>query len=135
MAYKVFISHSSVDTWVSEQIELHLQKLGADTFLDERNIEVGDDFEAVITREVKNSDEILILFTPWALERTYIWLEIGMSMILNIRIVPVLHGITIKQFSENTKVPNKLKNADMVELNNIQRYFNEVKTRILNTAK
>ena len=34
MTYKVFISHSSKDTWVAKQIERHLQECGAHTFLD-----------------------------------------------------------------------------------------------------
>ncbi len=43
--YRVFISHSSVDTWVARQIARYIEECGASTFLDEADIEYGDDFE------------------------------------------------------------------------------------------
>ena len=77
MAYQVFISHSSADTWVARQIARHIEELGASTFLDEEDIEHGDDIEEEILSAAQNSDELLVLLTPWALTRPYIWIEIG----------------------------------------------------------
>ncbi len=45
MKYKIFISHSSTDTWVARQIAKHIENLDASTFLDEADIDYGDDFE------------------------------------------------------------------------------------------
>ena len=41
----VFISHSSQDTWVARQIAREVSLCGATPFLDEADVEVGDDFE------------------------------------------------------------------------------------------
>ena len=41
----VFISHSSIDTWVAAQIAREVSVAGATPFLDEANISVGEDFE------------------------------------------------------------------------------------------
>jgi hypothetical protein len=45
---QVFISHSSIDTWVAKQIALQIENCGARFFLDEADIHHGDDFEEKI---------------------------------------------------------------------------------------
>ena len=74
--YTVFISHAGTDTWVATQIAAHINE-HADTFLDEANVDFGDDFEAIILAQLRDSQEMVVLLTPWALHRPYIWLEIG----------------------------------------------------------
>jgi len=75
--FQVFISHSSVDTWVARQIARAVEERGASYFLDEADMEYGDDFEDNILAAVRASQELLVLLTPWAIKRPYIWLEIG----------------------------------------------------------
>lgn len=41
----VFISHCGKDTWVAKQIAREVSSRGAMPFLDEANVEVGEDFE------------------------------------------------------------------------------------------
>src|ERR1700722_10652486 len=65
----VFISHSSRDTWVAKQIAAHVKCVGAETFLDEADIEHGDDFDDEIVKASKRCTELLVLLTPWAVER------------------------------------------------------------------
>ena len=72
--YQVFISHSSIDTWVAQQLARYVQESGASTFLDEADIEYGDDFEDRILEAAQASEELLVLLTPWATKRPYIWL-------------------------------------------------------------
>jgi hypothetical protein len=73
----VFISHSTRDTWVAKQIAEHVTRCGAKPFLDEADIEVGDDFEREILESLEKADELLVLMTPWALKRLYVWAELG----------------------------------------------------------
>jgi putative NADPH-quinone reductase len=65
----VFISHSAKDTWVAKQVAEHITRCGAKPFLDEADIEVGDDFEQEILEFLEKADELVVLMTPWALER------------------------------------------------------------------
>ena len=44
----VFISHSGKDTWVAKQIAREVSLCGAIPFLDEADVEVGEDFEEKI---------------------------------------------------------------------------------------
>jgi hypothetical protein len=74
---QVFISHSSMDTWIAKQIATLIGQCGATCFLDEADVQIGDDFEDKIREAANASGELLVLLTPWAIERPYIWLEMG----------------------------------------------------------
>jgi hypothetical protein len=50
MPVRVFISHSSTDTWVAKQIASHIKNCDAETFLDVAHIQHGDDFETEILK-------------------------------------------------------------------------------------
>lgn len=134
MDYKVFISHSSTDTWVARQLANHIEELGASTFLDESDIEYGDDFEERILEAVRVSQELLVLLTPWALKRPYIWLEIGAIWGLGRRVIGVLHGLSPNELVTQEGTPALLKRIDLVELNNIDTYFEQLKRRITNAG-
>lgn len=128
--FKVFISHSSIDTWVAKQIALQIVSVGASTFLDEADIAHGDDFEDNIREAAQESNELFVLFTPWSTTRPYIWLELGMFWGSQKRIVAVLHGITPKELSSDERIPILLKKTDMLTLNEIDSYFSQLKARV-----
>lgn len=128
--FQVFISHSSVDTWIARQIARHLEERGAKAFLDEADIEYGDDFEERILAAAKSSTELLVLLTPWAIKRPYIWLEIGAVWGQGKRIVGVLHGLSANELVTQEGTPALLKRIDLVEINNIDSYFEQLSSRI-----
>ena len=130
MKPRVFISHASADTWVAKQIAGHVQGRGASTFLDEEDIQHGDDFEEKILDAEATCTELLVLLTPWSLSRTYIWLEIGFFRRGSKRIVGVLHGVTAQEVATDPRIANLLKKLDVVDLNNIERYFDELHSRV-----
>ena len=63
--------------WVAKQIAREVAACGAKPFLDEAEIDVGADFEEEILSFLERADELLVLLTPTALNRLYIWAEIG----------------------------------------------------------
>ncbi|UCH97703.1 MAG: toll/interleukin-1 receptor domain-containing protein [Candidatus Aminicenantes bacterium] len=130
MKYKVFISHSSKDTWVARQIAKYIENLGADAFLDEADIDYGDDFEKRILEAVRTSHELLVLLTPWALKRYYIWLEIGAIWGLGRRVIGILHGLSPNELVTQEGTPALLKRIDLLDINNIDTYFEQLKRRI-----
>jgi hypothetical protein len=77
---RIFISHASSDSWVARQLAAHIRGFGADTFLDCEHIQHGDDFEEKIIDAAGDCTELLVLFTPTASDRKYVWLEIGMFL-------------------------------------------------------
>jgi hypothetical protein len=128
--YRVFISHSSVDTWVAKQLAQRIEAGGAATFLDESDIAYGDDFEARILEAARNSEELLVLLTPWAIERPYIWLEMGVFWGRGKRIIGVLHGLTAKELTTREGIPALLKRIDLVDINRVDLYFAQVAARV-----
>jgi TIR domain len=128
---KIFISHSSSDTWITKQIEIELKKLDVTIFLDDGFLDVGDDFEKIILKELKSSDELVVLITPESIKRPYVWLEIGAAWIREIRIVGILHGITIEELSSDPKNPVLIKKSNLIHLNDFDKYANQLKKRLL----
>ncbi len=127
---KVFISHASPDLWVAKQLELKAKACGAEAFIDSEKIEYGDDFEDVIISEADSSTELLVLFTPIASERKYVWLEIGMFLGSGKRIVAALYGVTKEELAKDQFTPIAIKKISSVELNNIDDYFEQLNNRV-----
>lgn len=128
--FQVFISHSSVDTWVARQIARAVEACGATFFLDEADMEYGDDFEDRILAAVRASQELLVLLTPWAIKRPYIWLEIGAIWGQGQRIVGVLYGLSVKELMTDEGTPALLKRITLVEINKLDEYFEQLTTRV-----
>lgn len=129
MNHKVFVSHSSRDTWVALRIANEIEKCGATAFLDEVHIQKGDDFEEEILKAEESCTELLVLLTPWALKRSYIWLEIGFFRRGRKRIVGVLHGLTPIDLTADQNVGVLLNKLDLVDLNDLDTYFAQLRTR------
>jgi hypothetical protein len=127
---RVFISHSSADSWVAKQIAVNVERCGAGTFLDAVHIEHGDDFEDRILQAASECAELLPLFTPWSLDRPYVWLEIGAFWAAGKRMVGVLHGVDPKALSTEERIPIALKKLDLVQLNGIDSYFKQLGQRV-----
>lgn len=125
----VFVSHSGEATWVAKQIARAIAERGARPFLDEADVDIGADFEEAIQEFLGRAHELLVLFTPWALERPYVWVETGAALMRNIPIVVVLHGLSRDEFQSHPRVPVFLKRRNIVKLNDIEKYFAQLSSR------
>lgn len=130
MTSKVFISHSSIDTWVARQIGRHINDVGSDTFLDEADIDRGDDFEDEIVKAAKECTELLVLLTPWSATRPYTWLEIGLFRHDSKRIVAILYGLNTEDVSTDKNIRVLLKKLDLVRIDDIQSYLDQLARRV-----
>ncbi|MEW6218828.1 MAG: toll/interleukin-1 receptor domain-containing protein [Thermodesulfobacteriota bacterium] len=126
----VFISHSGTDTWVAKQIAREIADRGAVPFLDEAEIDVGADFEDDILSFLEKADELVVLITPWALERPYVWAELGAAWGRRIPIVGLLLGLSASELQARPGVPVLLKKRDLLTLNEIDVYLGQLRGRI-----
>lgn len=126
----VFVSHSGQDTWVARQIAREIEDRGATPFLDEAQVEVGSDFEEDILDFLQRAHELVVLLTPWALERPYVWAEIGAAWGRRITIVALLLGITPTELQSKPGIPVLLKKRDLLPLNDIQLYLEQLEGRV-----
>jgi hypothetical protein len=125
----VFVSHAGEDTWVARQIANQIASCGAKPFLDEADVDVGAEFEENIRDFLDKADELLVLFTPWAFERPYVWIEIGAAWLRRIPIVVALHGLSMKDFQTHPNAPVFLKKRDIIHLNEMDQYFDQLRVR------
>ena len=128
----VFVSHSGPDTWVAKQIAREIQARGATTFLDEAQIAVGADFEEEILNSMEKAHELVVLLTPWSLDRPYLWAEIGAAWLRRIPIVPLLLGVTPAELDTRPGIPI-LKKRNPLHLNDIGKYLEELSARVRQT--
>ena len=87
---KIFISHSSRDKWAARRISAEIEQLGADTFLDEKDIETGESIDESISVHLKDSDELLVLLSPASVKSDWVLVEVGGAKALGKRLVPIL---------------------------------------------
>jgi TIR domain len=127
--YRIFVSHGGADSWVASQIASCLRDCGATTFLDNDDLSKGDDFKHVIRAEVGRSDELLALFTPWSMQRSWVWVEIGAAWVSQKRVVTVLYQVTLADL-DRAGGRAILNDLNLVEINELDRYFQEVKLRV-----
>jgi hypothetical protein len=126
----VFVSHCGLDTWVAKQIAREIEARGATPFLDEAQVDAGADFEEDILGFLQRAHELVVLLTPWALERPYVWAEIGAAWGRRIPIVALLLGITATELQTRPGIPVLLKKRDLLELNDIEIYLAQLETRV-----
>jgi hypothetical protein len=126
----VFISHSGQDTWVAKQIAREVAACGATPFLDEADVDAGAEFEDAILEFLSKAHELLVLLTPWALERPYIWAEIGAAWGRRIPIVAILHGMTPHELQSRPGIPVLIKKRDLISLNEVETYFSQLRDRV-----
>ncbi|HTV54614.1 MAG TPA: toll/interleukin-1 receptor domain-containing protein [Terriglobia bacterium] len=126
----VFVSHSGQDTWVAKQIAREIEGCGAKPFLDEAEIDAGADFEEDIRRFLEHAHELVVLLTPWALERPYVWIELGAAWGRRIPIVALLLGITPGELQSRPGVPVLLKKRDLLQLNDVEAYLQQLRRRV-----
>ena len=130
LSHFVFVSHSGEDTWVAKQIAREISARGAEAFLDEAHVEVGADFEDDIREFLEKAHELVVLFTPWALQRPYVWAEIGAAWLRQIRIVVLLLGMTPTEFQALPSAPVFLKKRDIIKLNDVDIYLKQLEARV-----
>jgi len=132
--YRVFVSHGSDDRWIASQIAKCISGLGAETFLDETNIPKGANFKQIIHKEIAVSDEVVALFTPWSAKRSWVWIEMGAAWGQSKPVVAVFYGMELLDLEESGQGKGMLEDINVVQLNDIERYFTEIGSRI-NGAK
>ena len=125
----VFVSHSGEDTWVARQIALSIERCGATPFLAQAYVDVGAEFEEDIREFLDKADELVVLFTPWSLERPYVWAEIGAAWIRRIPIIVLLLGLSNGEFQARPNAPVFLKKRDIISLNQIDQYLAQLQAR------
>ena len=127
-AYLVFISHSTKDRWIARQIAYLLEKRGSEfgvtTFLDERDILVGDSIPDAIRKCFRNCNEFLVLLSRNSIDRPWVLIEISAAWGHSKRIVAVIDKVTPEEMPE-IMLPYK-----GIDLNDLDEYIDQMLDRV-----
>lgn len=95
---RLLISYSHIDTFFAKKLKVALEEYNFQTFLDEHNIEIGDDIVSRIKNEIYIADFVLVLITPNSVKSDWVQWEIGYTLDREIneqrkKLLPILmHG-------------------------------------------
>jgi len=136
VAYRVFLSHGWADRWVATQIERRIRSdCGAETFIDVFDIKKGDDIEGRIFSEMHGIDELVVLFTPWSVERNWLWVEIGAARVLGKRVVAILYQVSFDSIDREKGGATFLRAKNAVDINDLDTYLSELRERVRGAAR
>jgi hypothetical protein len=130
LPYRVFISHASHDKWAAGQIAKEVMAVGATCFLDSSAIETGDEFDEELKQALHDAAELLILLTPAALQRPYVWIELGIAWSQGKRIIGILHGMTTSDLAAHDGAPAFVKGILLRDINELDTYLEELRKRV-----
>lgn len=92
---KVFISHSSKDEALASKVVSYLEQSGLDVWYDSREIMPGDNWADKVAQGLRESEAMVVLVTPSALESNSLRRDINYALTqkrFKGRLVPVLAG-------------------------------------------
>jgi hypothetical protein len=121
---KIFISHSSHDKWIAGKISADLVGRGFETFLDEKDIKTGESIDRTIGDQLRDCDELLLLLSPQSKASNWVFIEIGGAKALSKGVATILIHLGAND------VPSPLNQARVRDLNEIERYYEELKQRV-----
>lgn len=128
--YVIFISHSTNDRWIAKQIAKLLEQVGGvKTFLDERDIEIGDSIPDTIRQRIKECNEFLVLLTKNSINRPWVLIEISAAWGHGKRIIAVIDKVTPEEMPE-IMLPYKA-----VDLNGLDEYVGQLLDRVRGTGQ
>jgi len=124
--YQVFVSHATADKWLATVLCEKIERTGASTSRDDRDIDGGDDIPDRIRGEIKRSNEMVILLTPESTGRPWVLLEAGGAWVTRARyrIVAVLCHVRVDT------IPEMLASKKAIPLNAFDEYLKELKERV-----
>jgi hypothetical protein len=132
---RVFVSHGSHDQWVAAQIARVVRETGARAFLDGTDIPKGANFKQRIHEEIRCSNELIALFTPWSAKRSWVWIEIGAAWDRQIPVVAVFYGMKLSDLEESGQGKATLEDTNILQLNDFDAYVDELGRRVRGLTK
>jgi hypothetical protein len=119
----VFISHSSSDSWIANQMSKELEALGVETWLDTMKLLGGDNIREEIVKGITRCREAIVLVTPRSVESTWVSVEIGILLEQRKRITPILCYAS----PEGIKV---LSDVKAIDLNDFDDFLTQLQQRM-----
>lgn len=86
----MFISYSSRDAFIASVMKERVESLGAEVWLDSKDVEGGDIVSDTVRRGIEACDEAIVLVSPSSRESQWVLFEIGAIWGRKKRVTPIL---------------------------------------------
>lgn len=126
--YLVFISHSSADVWIAEQMDKQIRALGAETWLDKKDLKGGDILFDEIIRGIDACDEALVLVSPKSVESQWVIYEMGAVSGQHKRVTPILNQVNYDAIAP-------MKGVKSIDLNEFDEFLIQLAKRMSERSK
>ena len=103
-----------------------IEALGAECWLDEKDLAGGDVIVEDIRRGINACDEALILISPNSVKSKWVPFEIGGLRQLEKHVTPIFNNVEAQQMEP-------LKDIKGVDLNNFEQFLSQLKRRVSDT--
>ena len=126
--YLVFISHSSLDAWIARVMVEKIEALGAECWLDEKDLAGGDVIAADIIRGIRACNEAIVLISPNSVKSQWVSFEIGGVRAHHKRVTAVLNHVKPQQMATVQDIKG-------IDLNRLDQLLSELRKRIHEKAR
>jgi len=123
VVYVVFISHSSHDAWVARMMAEKIRGLGAECWLDEKDLEGGNVIADDIIRGIDSCHEAIVLISPNSLHSQWVAFEIGGVRAQHKRVTPILNNIKPEEMAP-------MRDIKGIDLNKFEQFLAQLGRRI-----
>jgi|SRR5437868_1774672 len=121
--YVVFLSHSSLDTWIANVIAEKIHALGADCWVDEKDLAGGNVIVEDIIKGIDACHEAIVLISPNSVKSQWVSFEIGGVRAQHKRVTPVLNNVKPQQMAPMQDIKG-------IDLNKLDQFLAQLKKRI-----
>jgi len=73
---------------------------------------------------------MVVLLTPWSVDRNWVWVELGAARALGLRIVPILYQVSLGEIDRERGGKTFLGGKNVVEINEFDQYLIELTKRV-----
>jgi hypothetical protein len=127
-SYVVFISHSSLDKWIAQVMAEKIEALGAQAWLDMKELEGGAVISEEIRRGIDECQETIVLVSSNSINSQWVIFEIGATWGQHKRVTPILLNV-----SGDAIAP--MKDVRAMDINRFDEFLSQLKKRIQQAAK
>jgi hypothetical protein len=124
--YLVFISHSSLDAWIARVMVEKIKALGAECWLDEKDLAGGDVIVEDIIRGIDACHEAIVLISPNSVKSQWVSFEIGGVRAQHKRVTPILNNVRPDDMAP-------MKDIKSIDLNKFELFLSQLKRRVAQT--
>lgn len=121
--YRVFLSHSHQDQWLSGAIKEKIEACGIRVWLDAFDIPGGADIEERILQGLEACHECLVLLSPASVDSQWVFFEMAVARGLKKWMSPIVFHVPLEQ------LPIFVRSSRVLNLNDMELYFGQLVER------